>query len=97
METVRQRLRDYLRGGHRGLREISQELRISEKEAIDHLEHLARSKADGERLTLVPARCISCGYIFSKRRRMGRPGRCPVCRAEHIVGPLYTIISPGRP
>ncbi len=95
METIRQRLREYLQGGERSVREISQELRISERDAIGHLEHLARAKSGEMRLTLLPARCLSCGYTFNKRSRLKKPGRCPVCKGEHISGPLYTLSGKG--
>lgn len=94
METLRRRLKDYLRDGPRSLREISQELRISEDEAEGHLEHLARTKG-GERLTLTPAECLSCGYVFRKRQRVGKPSRCPVCRGEHVSSPLYSVSARG--
>lgn len=94
METVRQRIRHYLKDGPRSLRDISQELRISEKEALDHLEHIALAKgpeAEGK-LVVEPSECISCGYVFKKRERLGKPSRCPICKGEKITTPLYSII-----
>jgi predicted Zn-ribbon and HTH transcriptional regulator len=88
--TTRQRIRELLQGGERSLREISQELRISEKEALDHLEHLAKVKGPG-RLIITPAACPSCGFTFEKRKRLGKPSRCPVCKSEHVTGPRYRI------
>lgn len=86
--TIRQRLAAYLEGGEKSLREISQELRISEKEALDHLGHLAKAKG-ATRLKITPARCSECGFTFEKRQRLGKPSRCPVCRSEHVTGPKY--------
>jgi hypothetical protein len=85
----------YLAGGvQRGIRDISQELRISEKEALGHLEHIARSGAHGgRRLTITPASCNSCGYVFKKRQRLGKPGRCPVCKGEDISPPSYGLTA----
>ncbi|HEX9860288.1 MAG TPA: transcriptional regulator [Nitrospirota bacterium] len=90
-ETVRQRIRDYLKGGERSIRDISQELRISEKEALDHLEHIALARGGDERLVVTPSECGSCGYVFKKRERLGKPGRCPVCKGEKISQPLYRM------
>lgn len=98
METVRQRIRHYLRDGPRSLRDISQELRISEKEALDHLEHIALAKgteAEG-RLVVEPSECTSCGYVFRKRERLGKPSRCPVCKGEKITTPLYSFAGDGK-
>jgi transcriptional regulator len=90
VETIRQAIREFLMGGPRTLRDISQELRISEKEALGHLEHIARARGHG-RLGMDPAQCNSCGYEFRKRGRLGKPGRCPVCKSESISQPRYYI------
>jgi len=90
VETTRQAIREFLSGGPRTLRDISQELRISEKDALGHLEHIARARVHG-RLEMEPAECNSCGYVFKKRERLGKPGRCPVCRSESISQPRYYI------
>jgi hypothetical protein len=34
-----------------------------------------------------------CGFIFRKRDRLKKPGRCPVCHGEHIQDPLFSIIQ----
>jgi len=88
--TTRQRIREYLQGGERSLREISQELRISEKEALDHLGHIAKAKSP-VKLIITPARCGACGFTFEKRKRLGKPSRCPVCKGEHVTGPRYRM------
>ncbi len=90
METVRQRIRELLEFAPRTLRDISQELRISEKEALGHLEHIALAKGPG-RLEIEPSECNSCGYVFRKRGKLGKPGRCPVCKGESISRPRYYI------
>lgn len=96
LASVRQRIREYLRHGPKGLRDISQELGISERDALDHLEHLSRARAGGERLRVIPAECLACGYVFRERQRLGKPGRCPVCKAGHIAPPMYEISAPGE-
>lgn len=97
METVRQAIREYISDGPRSLRDISQELRISEKEALDHLEHIAKAKLPGgAKLVVEPPVCSSCGYVFRKRERLGKPGRCPVCKGSHITSPEYSIGRPGE-
>ncbi len=72
------------------LREISKMLRIQEKEALDHLAHIARS-ARPKRLTMEPAACLKCGFVFKKRERLSTPGHCPLCRSESISPPRYHI------
>ncbi len=75
-----------------GAKEISSAVRIGEKEVYEHLFHIARSiKSQGKKLVINPAECMGCGYVFEKRKRFTRPGRCPICKSEHIKNPMYRI------
>lgn len=90
--TVRQAIKTLLERYSLSAREISAIARIPEKEALDHLAHIrTASDKDGQHLLLTPAVCRKCGFAFKKRERLTRPGKCPVCRNEHIAEPLYTI------
>ncbi len=72
--------------------EISQDLSIREREVYDHLGHIKRTlAAKGQRLIITPYRCIGCGYVFRKRSRLDRPGRCPVCKEGHISMATYRV------
>ncbi len=91
-ETIRQEIMLLLQDGMYTAREISARTRVSEKEVIDHLEHIRTSLHDkGKRIRLVPATCKGCGFEFHKRERLTRPGRCPVCKGEQIREPRYTM------
>ena len=95
-ETLRQRIRALLAGPPASLKEISGEARISEKEVLGHLEHLERSLPHlGCELAVSPAECGRCGFVFSKRERLKKPGRCPVCRSELIHEPLFSVRARG--
>lgn len=72
--------------------EISQDVGIMEKEVYGHLDHINRSTtAQGKKLVIHPSSCLKCGFIFGKRERFTRPGRCPQCRATRIKRPEYEI------
>ncbi|OEU45050.1 MAG: hypothetical protein BBJ60_10375 [Desulfobacterales bacterium S7086C20] len=90
--TTRQQIVVLLSRGRYRAKEVSQELSIREKEVYDHLDHIARTVArQKQRLLIEPSRCLSCGYVFNKRKRFAKPGRCPSCRSEHIREPMYYI------
>jgi predicted Zn-ribbon and HTH transcriptional regulator len=90
--TVRQAIKTLIERRTLSARDISSIVRIPEKEVLDHLEHIRiASHKDGQHLLLTPALCKKCGFIFRKRERLGRPGKCPVCRNEQIAEPLYGI------
>jgi transcriptional regulator len=92
-ETVRRRILSLLLNRSLTARQISAEVGIPEREAYAHMPHVKRSVARlGGRLAVTPAECRQCGYVFRKRERPNRPGRCPVCRGESISEPLFTVL-----
>lgn len=91
-ETIRLRIVALLRNAAVTPREISAAVGIREKEVARHLEHIRKSlHATSERFQVVPASCRKCGFVFAKRERMDRPGRCPVCKGESIAEPRFGI------
>jgi len=92
VQTIRQQIIELLSQSECNAREVSQSLRISEKEVYAHLGHIAKSViSKKKKLIVTPSCCLDCGYTFADRRRFTKPGRCPRCRGEHIVEPRYRI------
>ena len=89
--TLRKRILSTLEGNALTARELSRELRASEKEILAHMEHVAKSLKPPKRLMIDPARCHQCGFTFSDRRRFSIPSRCPRCRHEGIQPPSFKI------
>ena len=91
-DTIRHRIVSLLSAHPSTARQMSGELRIPEREIYDHLEHIRKTMHTGTyRLVVQPATCEKCGFIFRKRDRLKRPGRCPMCRSESIAEPLFTV------
>lgn len=91
-ETIRQQIISALTGHTLSGKEISAEARIPEKQVYDHLEHIQKSLSRGDhQLTVTPAECLKCGFVFKKREKLKTPGRCPLCHSEHIQESLYSI------
>lgn len=88
--TLRERMAEALEKECLDLREISKLFGIKEREALDHLKHIAKS-VHPKRLTAEPAFCKRCGFSFKKRTRLNSPSRCPVCKSEHISPPRFKI------
>ncbi len=92
MDTIRQQIIACLSKGSMNAIDLSQHLGIMEKEVYEHLPHIARSvEAQGKILVIHPSVCLKCGFIFEKRRRFTRPGRCPKCKATRVRRPAYEI------
>ncbi|HKU43466.1 MAG TPA: transcriptional regulator [Polyangiales bacterium] len=93
-ETARDALCQALRAGPLTVRELSQRVGLAERDVLHHLEHLERSlRHTREQLMVEPARCVACGYAFEARTRLGKPGRCPACRATRIAPPRYAVVA----
>ncbi len=88
-ETIRQELLRLLEGRELPVGVLSKEVRKSEKEIYEYLEQIRRTVA----LIIIPAECRDCGFVFTKRHRPKKPGKCPICKGTHIDQPLFSIAS----
>jgi len=91
-QTVRQMMIEILRTGPVSAKDISARVGIPEKDIFPHLEHIWKTLHHGsDRLLMEPAHCKSCGFVFHKRERFSKPGRCPACRGSFIDEPCFMI------
>lgn len=91
--TLRQRIAELLSEGIFTAREIGKELGITEKEILEHLSHIARSRGPRPQLKILPSRCLECNFVFTKRNKLHAPSKCPRCRSERIQPPRFTLKS----
>lgn len=91
-ETIRHAIISVLEGQTLSARDISGYVAVSEKEIYEHLAHIQKTRIREKlKLIILPAKCKKCGFVFKKRERIKKPGKCPHCRSESIEEPLYTI------
>jgi len=91
-ETIRREILEILKENTLSIKDISKIVKIPEKTVVGHLEHISKTIThEGLFLKVIPAVCLHCGFVFKKRDRMGKPGKCPMCKSEHIKEPLYKI------
>ena len=98
MTTVREQIMALLEQKDWDARTLSQRLSIREKEVYAHLPHILRSvEAAGKKLMVIGPECLSCGFTFEgrkkEREKIGKPGRCPRCKAERITAPRFKVVS----
>ncbi len=92
MQTIRHQIIRLLRTKEMTALDLSRELRLPEKEVYTHLPHISSTlRTTGRKLTVLPSKCLSCGYVFRDRTRFTPPGRCPVCKKSRIRRPAYHI------
>lgn len=89
--TIRAEILSLVEGDELSVGDLSKAIGKPEKELYDHLEHLLRTKS----LDIIPAKCLKCGYLFTKREKVKKPGKCPHCRGTHISQPLFAA-SQGK-
>jgi transcriptional regulator len=95
VDTVRHGIMQEIEKGFCSAKDLSAAVKIPEREVYAHLEHIQKTLASSRRRFLIrPAECKRCGFSFSKRDRVKKPGKCPVCRGESIREPLFGIEGP---
>jgi transcriptional regulator len=93
-DTIRHKIISILKGQPLSAKEISQDIGISEKEVYEHLEHIKQTVSkSGHILGITPSECNKCGFVFKKRERFKKPGKCPDCVSESISVPLFLIVQ----
>ncbi len=93
-ETVRKRITEILEEESLTARDISMALRIPEREVQDHLEHIRKSlNKQNEHLEITPSQCERCGFVYAKRERFSKPGKCPLCHGSLIRPPVFHIVK----
>jgi hypothetical protein len=86
-KTIRQELLKFLDGTTASIGTISRELGESEKNLYDYLSQLNETR----QLSIIPAKCLKCGYKFEHRKKIKKPSKCPVCKSTYIRQPAYTL------
>lgn len=91
-DTIRQAIMHALEEGPLSSLDLSGMVGIPEKDIAGHLEHIRISlHRAGNEFVVTPAECVKCGFVFEKRGRLTKPGKCPVCKSESIHAPLFAI------
>ena len=88
--TIRRQLRDVL-AEPRTASSLARELGLRRGDVEEDLRHVIRSaRSAGEHVTIAPARCKQCGFLFDDEK-LSKPGKCPECRGTRIFEPLISI------
>lgn len=91
-ETVRRKIISVIEERPLSAKEISGIVGVPEKAVLEHIPHIQKTLSnERRRLTVTPSECIQCGFLFKKREKLKKPGKCPVCRSETITYPLFSI------
>jgi len=89
--TTRERIADRLREKPLPASALAREFEIRASDALDHVQHVARS-LDGteEQLLVAPPECEECGFDGFDDL-VNRPSRCPECKHEGVTEPVFRV------
>ena len=92
--TRRRDLLALLAQGPRTASSLARELGFDRRDIEEELRHAVRSaRAEGHDLTIEPARCKDCGFLFSADKHT-KPGRCPSCTRTRVFEALLQLRPP---
>jgi predicted Zn-ribbon and HTH transcriptional regulator len=90
-QTTRERIADRLRDEALSASGLARAFGIRTPEALDHVQHIARSLAStDDELQVAPPTCRDCGFDGFDDP-VNRPSRCPECRSETLTEPVFRI------
>ena len=93
-DTIRKHITVLLEEETFSAKDLSQFTHIPEKDVCDHLEHIRKTLNKNNRhLETTPAQCEKCGFVYKKRDRFSKPGKCPLCHSSLIFPPRFHIIK----
>ena len=82
--TLRKHLQDLVSRQPRSVSSLARELGMGRSDLEDQLRHAIRSaQAAGHRIVVEPARCRTCGFVFSEDK-LAKPSRCPACKGSRL-------------
>ena len=92
--TRRKSLLALLAQGPRTASSLARELGFDRRDIEEELRHAVRTaRAEGHDLTIEPARCKDCGFLFGKEK-LTKPGRCPSCKGSRVFEALLQLTAP---
>ena len=68
---------------------------VSDREVIEHIEHIRKSlNNESKLLTGQPPKCQECGFE-DFRKVINIPSKCPKCRSRRLLQPRFKIEDSG--
>ena len=86
-QTIRQEIIELLKKERLSVRDLSQIVGRPEKEINAQLSQIGKSV----NLEMEEPECIKCGFVFERKGKTKKPGKCPKCRSTRISSPLFMI------
>lgn len=87
--TRREEIIEILTKQEMSLPQLANHFRTELNDILEDIPHVEKS-IKPKKLKVVPARCKKCDFVF-KEKRLRKPSKCPLCKEERIIPPMYKI------
>ena len=88
--TRREEIIKILSKEKKSAQELANYFQTDLSEILEDLKHIRKS-IKPKKLKINPAMCKKCGFVFKERSKVSKPSKCPRCKAEWIMAPLFRI------
>ncbi len=88
--TRREEIIELLTKEEKSAQELAYRFNIEMFEILVDLKHIKYS-IKPKKLTMKPAQCKKCGFVFKERSRVKKPSKCPRCKSEWIMAARFRI------
>jgi len=86
----REQLIEILSKEEKSAQELANYYKVELFEILEDLKHIKYS-IKPKKLLQIPAQCKNCGFKFEERSKIKKPSKCPRCKSEWIMAPLFRI------
>jgi len=88
--TRRQEIIELLEKEKKSAQELANLFKVEMFEILGDLSHIKLSVRP-KKLIMEPAQCKKCGFRFKERSKVKKPTKCPRCKDERIMPPVFRI------
>ena len=88
--TRREQIIEILAKEEKSAQQLANDFQVELFEILEDLKHI-RYSIKPRKLAMKPAQCKKCGFVFEERSRVKKPSKCPRCKSEWIMAPLFKI------
>ena len=88
--TRREQIIEFLTKEEISAQQLANDFKVELFIILEDLKHIKYS-IKHKKLSQKPAQCKKCGFVFEERSKIRKPSKCPKCKSEWIMAPLFRI------
>jgi transcriptional regulator len=88
--TRREGIIEILSKEEKSAQQLANDFRVELFIILEDLKHIKNS-IKPKKISQKPAQCKNCSFKFEERSKIKKPSKCPKCKSEWIMAPLFRI------